>query len=152
MPRHHFTVAEEDQCGDALNLVSITGLRIGIHLELADADAIAVVARHPIHQRSDQSAGAAPGSPEIDEDRAGSLENFTFKTSVGEIGNSSSQGTQMTELILWKAGRLSWVDQSLSMDRFKSSSSASTSSTCTGFTASEVSDAGRATASGPPFS
>ena len=84
---------------------------------------------------------AAPGSPEIDEDCDGSLEDFTFKTSVGEIGNSSSQGTQMTELILWKAGRLSWVDQSLSMDRFKSSSSASTSSTCTGFTASEASEA-----------
>ena len=104
IPRHHFTVAEEDQCGDALNLISVTGLGICIHLELADADAIAIVARDPIHQWGDQSAGATPGGPEIDEDSAGSLEDFTFKTSVGEIGNSSSQGTQMTDQILWKSG------------------------------------------------
>ena len=104
MPRHHFTVAEEDQRGDALHLICVTSLGIGIHLELADADTIAVITGDPIHQRGDQSAGTTPGSPEINKDRAGSLEDFTFKTSIGEIGNSSSQGTQMTDQILWKSG------------------------------------------------
>ena len=82
--------------GNALHLISVAGLGIGIHLELADAQAIAVVARDPIHQWGDKSTGATPGSPEIDEDRAGILQNFTFKTCIGEIGNCSSQGTQMT--------------------------------------------------------
>ena len=104
MPRHHLTIAEQDQRGNALHLISITGLRVGINFDLANAQAIAIVTRDPIHQGGDQSTGTTPGSPEINKDRAGSLQHVTFKTGIGEIGNSSSQGFQITEPILWKTG------------------------------------------------
>ena len=104
MSRHHLTVAVEDQRGNPLHLIGVPGLRVGINFDLANAQAIAIVARDPIHKRGDQSTGTTPGSPIVHKDSAGSLQHFTFKTSVGEIGNSSSQGTQMTDQILWKSG------------------------------------------------
>src|SRR3972149_6417630 len=80
------TTLEHQQRGDAADAVPGGGLHVIVGVELHELHLPVVLPGQLLHQGSDHATGAAPGCPEVDEDRLAGLQNFFFERGVGHFG------------------------------------------------------------------
>src|SRR3990172_6457307 len=77
---------EHQKRGDAADAVPGGGLHVVVRVELYELHLPVVLSGQLLHQGSDHATGAAPGRPEVHEDRLAGLQNFVFERGVGHFG------------------------------------------------------------------
>src|SRR3569832_100466 len=86
-------IPEQDQAGDAFDVVAHRHLRMGFGIDLGEAHTRAHLGGHLLEHRRHHLAGAAPAGPEIDQYRQSSLGDEAVERVGGEIhGFARQQG------------------------------------------------------------
>jgi hypothetical protein len=79
---HHLPTLENQQRGDAANLVTACRLDVRVHVDLADLDSAGILGRDLIDRRTHLPAGAAPLGPEVNQNRLRGFQNFLIESSI----------------------------------------------------------------------
>ena len=85
MAIHHFPVAEEDDSGDAQDVVASGGGRVLVHVQLGDDDPFPVLLGQKADVGGHLMAGAAPVRPEIDDGQLFAAQDALVKVRVGHV-------------------------------------------------------------------
>ena len=88
---HKLAVAEHQQGGDAHHAELRGQLGLFIHIDLAHFD-IGALLGHLVHDGAQHPAGAAPGGPEVQQNRLCAVQHLGFKIFFGN-GNNSHIGS-----------------------------------------------------------
>jgi hypothetical protein len=80
-------VAHADHRGDAAHAVALRRLRSGVDVQLGQHERAGVLGGQPLEQRAERAAGAAPGRPEVDDDRrrARALDHLAREIAVADV-------------------------------------------------------------------
>jgi hypothetical protein len=79
---HYFAALENQQRGNAANLVATCRLSVRVHVDLADLHSTGILGRNLIDCRTHLPAGAAPLGPEVNQNRLRGFQNFLIESSV----------------------------------------------------------------------
>ena len=108
MAGHFHAALEQDQGRQSLHLLGIAGGGVGIGLELANLEALAVLTGGPVHQGGHQAARAAPGGPDIHQHRTRGVEHFGLEIGVGELENGHVEGGCWGDCMEMAVGGRGW--------------------------------------------
>jgi hypothetical protein len=79
---HNFPTLENQQCGDAANLVTASRLNVRVHVDLADLHSAGILCRDLIDRRTHLPAGATPLGPEVNQNRLSGFQNFLIESTI----------------------------------------------------------------------